>query len=161
MSTYYINANDNTDDGEAISSSYGTDTITLDPSTYGVDLSLPTVNTTGFGSLYSTTIPNGGYSISTGAGSYNWTTGTSINQVNPTVNIDKDGLTMKEGADIVVGGKSLTKAIEQIEERLGILHPNPELEDRWNQLKELRRQYIEMEQDLLEKEKIMKILKES
>ena len=68
---------------------------------------------------------------------------------------------MKEGADIVVGGKSLTKAIEQIEERLGILNPNPELEDRWERLKELRNQYVELEKDLLEKEKIMKILKES
>jgi hypothetical protein len=67
---------------------------------------------------------------------------------------------MKEGADITVGGKSLTKAIEKIEERLGILHPNPALEERWDQLKELRKQYVEMEKDLLEKEKMWKILKE-
>jgi uncharacterized membrane protein YvbJ len=78
-----------------------------------------------------------------------------------TVHIDGDGLTMKEGADIKIGGKSLTKAIEKIEERLGILHPNPKLEERWEQLKELRRQYVEMEKDLLEKEKLMKILKEA
>jgi hypothetical protein len=67
---------------------------------------------------------------------------------------------MQEGADIVIGGKSLTDAIEKIEERLGILRPNSELEERWEQLKELRKQYIEMEQDLLEKEKMWKILKE-
>jgi len=53
------------------------------------------------------------------------------------------------------------KVLAGIEERLGILHPNPELEDRWDELKELREQYIAMEKDLLEKEKIMKILKES
>jgi hypothetical protein len=48
-----------------------------------------------------------------------------------------------------------------MEERLAILRPNPTLEDRWEQLKELRRQYVEMEKDLLEKEKLMKILKET
>jgi hypothetical protein len=80
---------------------------------------------------------------------------------NAKVHINGDGLVMQEGADIVVGGKSLSKAIEQIEERLGILHPNPALEERWDKLKELRQQYIEMEKDLLEKEKLMKILKEA
>jgi RNase P subunit RPR2 len=68
---------------------------------------------------------------------------------------------MKKGADIKIGGKSLTEAIEKIEERLGILHPNSELEERWDKLKDLRRQYVEMEKDILEKEKIMKILKEA
>jgi hypothetical protein len=77
------------------------------------------------------------------------------------VHINGDGLVMQEGADIVLGGKSLTKAIEQIEERLCILHPNPALEERWDKLKELRQQYIEMERDLLEKDKLMKILKEA
>lgn len=76
------------------------------------------------------------------------------------VNITSDGIAMPKGSDIKVGGKSLMQAIDKIEERLGILNPNPELEDRWGQLKELRRQYIELEKDLLEKEKIMKILKE-
>jgi predicted nuclease with TOPRIM domain len=66
---------------------------------------------------------------------------------------------MKEGADIKIGGKSLSEAIEKIEERLGILNPNPKLEERWDKLKELRKQYMELEKDLLEKEKIMEILK--
>jgi hypothetical protein len=54
----------------------------------------------------------------------------------------------------------LSKSIDAIEERLGILNPNPELEERWDQLKVLRKQYIDLEKDLLEKEKLMKILKE-
>ena len=146
-----------------ISSSYGTDTITID-----------TLNssmwTTG-----STTISNGGYTIGTGSTTVPYTfTTTNTGSYNPfngynigigssgsTVHIDGDGLTMKEGADIKIGGKSLTEAIEKIEERLGILHPNSKLEERWEQLKELRRQYVEMEKDLLEKEKLMKILKEA
>lgn len=127
----------------------GTDTITLDNTLWSSgSITSPYVTTT--------TVPNGGYTINSGAGSYNWNTTTSN-----TVHINTDGLTMAEGTDITVGGKSLTKAIEQIEERLGILHPNPALEERWDKLKELRRQYIEMERDLLEKDKLMKILKEA
>jgi hypothetical protein len=127
----------------------GIDTITIDPQNY----------ITG-----SITVPST-YITSSGAGTgYNWTTtntsGYSIASNTPTtVHIDGDGLTMKEGADIKIGGKSLSEAIEKIEERLGILNPNPKLEERWDKLKELRKQYMELEKDLLEKEKIMEILK--
>ena len=121
-----------------IDTSMGTDTITLDSSMF----------TTG-----SITAP---YTYTTSG-----TSGYTLSSNPSKVHIDADGLTMKEGADIVVGGKSLTQAIEKIEERLAILTPNTELESRWEQLKELRNQYIELERDLLEKEKIMKILKES
>ena len=131
----------------------GTDTITLNNTLWsGGSITSPYTTTT--------TVPNGGYTLTTGAGSgYNWSTGTT--NTNAKVHINGDGLVMQEGTDITVGGKSLTKAIEQIEERLGILHPNPALEERWDKLKELRQQYIEMEKDLLEKEKLMKILKEA
>lgn len=135
-----------------IGGSMGTDTITLNNNTiWGGSITSPYTTTT-------TTVPTGGYTITTGAAGtgYNWNTTTPN-----AVHIDGAGLTMKDGADIVVGGKSLTKAIEQIEERLGILNPNPALEERWDKLKDLRRQYMEMEKDLLEKEKLMKILKEA
>ena len=122
----------------------GTDTITLNNTLWsGNSITSPyTYTTTG----------------TSGPSTYNWNNNISTSTK---VHINGDGLVMQEGADIVVGGKSLTKAIEQIEERLGILHPNPELEERWDKLKELRQQYIEMEKDLLEKEKLMKILKEA
>jgi hypothetical protein len=145
-----------------ISGGYGSDTITFD---YTAQPSVVLNSTMSSGT---STIP---YTFTTtgtgGTGTYNpfngaitsnavWTNSTSAK-----VHINGDGLVMEEGADIVIGGKSLTKAIEQIEERLGILHPNPALEERWDKLKELREQYIEMERDLLEKEKLMKILKEA
>lgn len=79
----------------------------------------------------------------------------------PAVNITRDGITMKEGSDIKVGDKSLLESIEKIEERLAILHPNPELEDRWEQLKSLRQQYIDLEKELIKKEKMWEILKKS
>lgn len=139
-----------------ITYSSGIDTITLSPKNYGVgSITLPsTFTTTLHGSISNTTVPAGGYTLNTGAGTgVNWSTG--VTQINA------DGMQIKEGGDIKIGGKSLSEAINKIEERLGILNPNPELEERWDKLKELRKQYIEMEKDLLEKEKIMKILKES
>ena len=66
----------------------------------------------------------------------------------PRINITADGIKMPEGTDITIGDKSLTAAIEKIEERLAILRPNEELENRWQQLKDLRQQYIELEKEL-------------
>ena len=49
--------------------------------------------------------------------------------------------------------------LEKIDERLAILHPNPKLEDKWDELKELGKRYRELEQELIEKEKVWTILK--
>jgi hypothetical protein len=117
----------------------GSDTITIDSSLYSsgslTSASTSTIN-------WNQTYPS-------------WTTGT-----NTAVNISTDGISMQPGTDIKIGGRGLMDAIDKIEERLGILHPNPDLEDRWDELKELRRKYNELEKDLLEKEKMWKILKE-
>jgi len=130
-----------------IGGSMGTDTITLNNTLWsGSSITSPYTTTT--------TVPNGGYTIASGAGTYNWNNP-------PTVNISNTGIDMAAGTDIKVDGKSLKQFMENMEERLAILHPNPALEERWDQLKELRKQYIEMEKDLLEKDKLMKILKET
>lgn len=71
-----------------------------------------------------------------------------------------NGLHIEEGSDLTIGDRSLLTFMDQVEERLAILRPNEGLESRWEQLKELRRQYQELEKDLLEKEKIMDILKD-
>jgi len=130
----------NTGGGAGAVGGYGVDTITLDPSIYssGTSITVP-----------STITWSQGYSANS-----TWTNTTA------NVNIDTDGISIKEGGDIKIAGKSLSDAIEKIEARLGILNPNPELEDRWDQLKVLRKQYMDLEKDLLEKEKLMKILKE-
>lgn len=121
------------------SGGYGLDTITIDSSLYNSgSLTSASTSTINWNQSYPT-----------------WTTGT-----NTAVNISTDGIDMQPGTDIKIGGRSLMDAIDKIEERLGILHPNPELEDRWDELKELRRKYNELEKDLLEKEKMWKILKE-
>ncbi len=135
-----------------ISGGAGSDTITIGGLTGSLySYTLPTTT------MASVTIPNGGYTLSTSSGTYSYTNSYAYDN---SVNITTDGITMKEGTDIKVGGKSLVEAIDKIEERLGILHPNPALEDRWEQLKALRQQYQDLEKELLEKEKMWKILKE-
>lgn len=138
----------------------GSDTITFDSSTIST-ITLPSIG--GGGGMYNTGDSGGTFTIGGGGGGY-YTTNTSNytwGNVPNNVHINADGLTMKEGSDIKIGDKSLVQSIEKIEERLGILKPNPELEERWEKLKDLRKQYMELEKDLLEKEKIMKILKET
>ena len=97
---------------------------------------------------------------------YNWvttTTGTDtitlgdyFNNLNNTLQVQGDA--NFEG-DVKIKGKSLVESLEKIEEKLAILHPNIELEEKWEQLRELRRQYMELEKDIIEKEKIWDILK--
>lgn len=110
------------------------------------------------------TIPNGGYSTGgsvtlapTGAGSYwagvtNSTTGTSVN-------IDSDGIVMRNDADLKIGDISLKKFIEDVNRRLAIMVPNPKLEKDFEQLKDLRDQYEALERELLEKAQVWETLK--
>ena len=103
------------------------------------------------------TIPN-----NTSNGLYWGLNGTStITSTEP--NIKGATLSVKGDADfegdVTIKGKSLTGMIEKIEERLAILHPNPELEDRWEELQSLREAYVELEREIIEKERVWAILK--
>lgn len=93
-----------------------------------------------------------------GSGSYNWADTTiSVSQDLFPNTLDCRGDANFEG-DVKIRGVSLSETLAKIEERLAILRPNEVLEDKWEKLKELGRQYREMEKDILEKEKIWKIL---
>ena len=61
--------------------------------------------------------------------------------------------------EVTIKGKNIADMFAKIEERLAILHPNPELEDKWDELKELAKRYKELEQEIIEKEKVWEILK--
>jgi hypothetical protein len=61
--------------------------------------------------------------------------------------------------DIKLKGKSLSDVLDNIEKRLAILHPNSELEERWDELKALGERYRELEKEILEKEQMWDILK--
>ena len=113
----------------------------------------------------------GAYSISDGiSGGLTWNNGPS-----PTIpigdTIDWGNLTTSTGkslqvegdaeinGDLKVNGKSILSSLENIEERLAILNPNPELEDRWEELRGLRNKYQQLEKEIIEKEKMWSMLK--
>lgn len=97
--------------------------------------------------------------LSTSAG-YNGTyTFAPSNTGTEAVNISKSGLELKGNADIVVNGISLTESIRNIESRLAILRPSPELEAEWDELKQLGDSYRELEKEIREKMAAWEILK--
>jgi hypothetical protein len=116
----------------------------------------------GTGTTY--TIGTGTTTIGTGTGyTYNpvqWTTtGTGISNGNGTVKITGDGLDLDADADIKIGKKSLKEFMDKMEERLAILYSRPDLEEKWDKLRDLKKQYDDMVKDIEEKQKLMDILK--
>jgi hypothetical protein len=93
------------------------------------------------------------YTIGASNGTYS-----TLNQ-SVSVNINDKGITMKEEADIVIGGKSIKSMLETIESRLAILHPNKDIESEWEELKRLGDEYRALEKEIKEKMKTWDILK--
>lgn len=116
---------------------------------------------------YKNTI-NGGYTITTGTGAGHnigsiLTTGINGLTYNDYGNVGQGSLQVKGDAefegDIKIKGKSLADTLEKIEEKLAILKPNEKLEEKWQELRDLRNRYIELEKEIIEKEKMWDILK--
>ena len=61
--------------------------------------------------------------------------------------------------EVTIKGKNLNDTLERIEEKLAILRPNEELEEKWENLRALRNAYKELEAEIIEKEKVWGILK--
>lgn len=133
-------------------------TISLDPSIYTSSTSITSPCTITWPNNYSNCISTiGTIPSSFGASSY-----TINNSYNPaSVCITTDGIEMQQGADIKIGKQSLSEVLSKLEERLDILHHNSELENKWQELKDLGNRYRELEKELVEKEKMWKILKET
>ena len=128
-------------------------------------MSYPTYNNTMIGDSFNT-VTGPPVTITTSNNTSNglyW----GLNGTSNTISIDPSlkgaTLSVKGDADfegeVTIKGKKLTEMFEKIEERLAILYPNPELEDRWDELKELGKRYKELEQEIIEKEKVWAILK--
>ena len=125
-------------------------------------MSYPNYNNTMIGDSLDTfttgtvTIPN-----NTSNGLYWGLNGTS-NTITTDPSLKGNTLSVKGNAEfegeVTIKGKSLTVTLDKIEERLAILHPNSELENRWDELKELGKRYKELEQELIEKERVWAIL---
>ncbi len=107
--------------------------------------------TTNPATIYTTNVGSPGQTLTWNGTNPVWATpSTTPLKVNGDAEID---------GDIKVKGKSLSEAIENIEKRLAILHPNEKLEEKWEELKALGERYRELEKDILEKEKIWEIIK--
>lgn len=63
-----------------------------------------------------------------------------------------------EDADIEINGVSLKQTLEDLQERLAILQPNPELEKEFDELRAIRKQYMDLERNLLEKKQMWETL---
>jgi hypothetical protein len=116
-----------------------------------------TLGTTGAPGQVYTTSGTGGLSW----GNLNGTT-TSWGTVTSDPNLQGSTLKVIGNADfegeVTIKGKSLADMFEKIEERLAILHPNKELEAKWENLRGLRKAYMELEAEIIEKEKMWAIL---
>ena len=129
-------------------------------------MSYPTYNNTMIGDSFSTvgTVTTGTVTIpnNTSNGLYWGINGTS-NTITADPSLKGNSLSVKGNADfdgeVTIKGKNLSEMLEKIDERLAILHPNPELEDRWKELQSLREAYVELEREIIEKERVWAILK--
>lgn len=79
-----------------------------------------------------------------------------------TVHDGTKGITVKGDTEIEgnlkVNGVNLGETLSKIQDQLAIYQPAPELEEKWEQLRDLARQYKELVADIKEKEKIWNIL---
>ena len=104
---------------------------------------------------------SGTYTLTNGIGSGNISPGLTFNDqwdFNHKQSLSVRGDAEFEG-DIKLKGKSLSETLEKIEQRLAILHPNEQLESKWEELKKLGDAYRALEKDITEKEKIWETLK--
>jgi hypothetical protein len=124
--------------------------INLDSFTDTITITSPTVGAVGAAGTYLTAGINGSYTW--GDASITTTTNLTPNSLDVKGDANFDG-------DITLQGKSLKDTLDNIEKRLAILHPNPELEEKWERLKSLGQMYRELEAEILEKEEVWSILK--
>ena len=112
--------------------------------------------TTGGGLMWNNIVTSAStpYTIYSGVGNLtgNWTT------YNNQPGLKVTGDAAFEG-EVTIKGVKLDERLTAIEERLGILRPNNDLEGKWEKLKALGEQYRKLEQEILEGENIWDILK--
>jgi len=80
--------------------------------------------------------------------------------IDPGIDVTEGDVKVHKDGDIKIGERSLKEFIDSVEERLNILRPHPDLEQKWDELRELGDKYKQLEQELLEKEKMWSKLKE-
>lgn len=123
---------------------------TISAGTTGATLSTTNIGTLGWNnSTYTATASPYTYSLNDTVTASSIQTGRQL-YVNGDATIDGD-LTLK--------GVKLSERLDAIEQRLGILRPNNDLEGKWEKLKKLGEEYRKMEKEILEQESMWDILK--
>ena len=140
-----------------------TDTVTITSANLGPIYTVSGTNSISNSGLY---WGINGTSASPGHGQVYTSTGTNTGWGNITLAepvLNGATLSVKGNADfegeVTIKGKNLSDMLDKIEERLAILHPNTELEDKWDELKELGKRYKELEKEIIEKERVWAILR--
>ena len=100
--------------------------------------------------------PSSGQVYTSNGTNNSWITAADPNLKGASIQVKGDA---EFDGEVTIKGKKLSEMFEKIEERLAILHPNPELEDKWDELKELAKRYKELEAEIIEKEQMWAILK--
>jgi len=123
------------------------DTITLGSSTMST-ITLPSISygaTSGYSGTIIGSQGTSGYSTWTTSGTSGYTLGSGIAISSATVNIDTDGIDIKEGGDIKIEGVSLKEFMTKMEQRLAILVPDPKKLEKFEALKKAYEHYKLME----------------
>lgn len=100
---------------------------------------------------------NGWITTTSGTGGYSW--GTIGTGTGPSIQANGEMHLNGENADIRINNKSLRDWMEQVEQRLNILTPNPELEKEWDQLRRLGERYRKLEKQCQDKAEMWNKLK--
>ena len=124
---------------------------------YDVNLDTMTVGTGGNFTYGNIGLANAVWTTNTIAGSNyrasDWSIGSSNTVPSAQLNLIGDN------ADIVINGQSLNATLSAIQERMGMLVPNPEVEAEWDELRELAERYRELEKLCKEKSTVWNKLK--
>lgn len=146
-----------TTDTIATTTGYGKLSITSLPSAPLISVPPTSVNT----GLYGITSGGGGASANSVWTNTTLSSGYTITPPTQQTMSVKGDATFE--GDIKIKGKSLTDTLDRIEQRLGILHPDEELEEIWTELKELGDRYRELikniPEEITEKKSMWDILK--
>lgn len=114
-------------------------TITLDLSSWDEPNAASEIYISDFDCMITPITPTPVPTITIGdSNGFNWSADTiTLGDLTPSSKITLTG----EGADIEVNGESLMSMIRGIQDRLNILTPDRQLEQEWDELREIREQY--------------------
>jgi hypothetical protein len=94
----------------------------------------------------------------TGISTSTWGMNSGHSDIKPR-RIEIHGDAIFEG-NITWKGRDMQEWFTTVESRLGMLQPNPKLEEGWEELADLRMKYVELERKLLEQQQVFDILKQ-